>query len=181
MKLYTKVGDDGSTSLFGGSRVSKTDLRVVAYGCVDELNAALGVAVGTCEDAEIKAFLQQIQSELFVVGAELATPSTAQPRTQLAEDRIAALEGLIDRSDEECPPLTQFILPGGSPTAAHLHLARTVCRRAERATVELAAKEPVRNAIMVYLNRLGDLLFALARLANHRAGMPDVPWTGADA
>ena len=176
MKLYTKNGDDGSTSLFGGSRVSKTDPRVVAYGCVDELNAVLGMAVSANNDDEMNGSLQTIQSELFVLGAELATPSGATSQTVLGDDRIAALEQWIDAADEDCAPLTQFILPGGCPGAAQLHFARTVCRRAERAVITLGSTEPVRGAIVIYLNRLSDLLFALARLANHRVGCPDIPW-----
>ncbi len=181
MKLYTKSGDDGSTSLFGGVRVSKTDPRVVAYGCVDELNAAIGVAVSVSIDEEMRAHLQNIQSELFVIGAELATPSTGKTQAQLAQSSIDAIEGLIDSADGACSPLTQFILPGGCPSAATLHLARTVCRRAERAAIELASQEPVRDCVIVYLNRLGDLLFALARLANQRADHPETPWTNPDA
>lgn len=176
MKLYTKHGDDGSTSLFGGKRVSKTDPRVVAYGSVDELNAVLGVAVSESTDDETNASLRTIQSELFVLGAELATPSGTTSQSELGDDRIAALERLIDSADGACAPLTQFILPGGCPAAAQLHLARTVCRRAERAVIALAAIEPVRDAIVIYLNRLSDLLFAMARLANQRAGYPDIPW-----
>ena len=176
MKLYTKSGDDGSTGLFGGPRVSKCDPRVDAYGEVDEANAAIGVALAACRDTQIAERLLQIQADLFVVGAELATPSGNKPPNSISLPQISLLEQWIDEACAETLPLRTFVLPGGTPTAAALHLARTVSRRAERAVVSLSQHEEVRGEVIIYLNRLSDLLFAWARLANHRAGVADVPW-----
>ena len=185
MKIYTKAGDSGETGLFGGSRVAKDDARVEAYGTVDELNCALGAARAALPpDSPLDPLLARLQSELFDLGAELATPparldSKLGAKVPLATDaRIAALEAEIDRMEEELSPLKTFILPGGTPAAAALHLARGVCRRAERRTVTLAHLDAVavRPEALRYLNRLSDLLFVLARYANHTAGLPDVPW-----
>lgn len=179
MKIYTKTGDAGETGLFGGARVSKASARVAAYGDVDELNSALGLARLHRIDDERDALLGAIQSELFDLGAELAAkPGKTAPAPQVGEEEIARLERAIDRAEEELAPLSSFILPGGSPGAAHLHLARTVCRRAERSVVALAEDGSVRAEVLRYLNRLSDLLFVLARLANARAGVTDVPWQG---
>lgn len=181
MKIYTRTGDTGETGLFGGARVSKADLRVEAYGEVDELNSFVGLARTVRFDRDVDALLATIQSELFDVGAELAAvpgkeTKLAMPR--IDDEAIAALERAIDRADEELPPLTTFVLPGGSLAASHLHLARCVCRRAERRVVALARESDVREVVIRYLNRLSDLLFTWARLANHRAQVPDVPWIG---
>jgi cob(I)alamin adenosyltransferase len=176
MKLYTKRGDDGCTDLFGGTRVPKDDVRVWAYGEVDETNAAIGVSLSSLKDAEVSAILRQVQSELFVLGAELATPAGRESAVAIGDAEILRLEQSIDHATAEVAPLRNFILPGGNAGAAALHLARTVCRRAERAVVSLAGREPVRPAVIIYLNRLSDLLFALARLMNHRTGAADVPW-----
>jgi cob(I)alamin adenosyltransferase len=176
MKLYTKSGDDGSTGLFGGPRVLKCDPRVDAYGQVDETNAAIGVAICHCMDEEIAGRLKVIQADLFVIGAELATPQNAEPPHAISDLHISQLEKWIDESCGQTTPLRNFVLPGGSALAASLHLARTVCRRAERAVVALAQDARLRANIVIYLNRLSDLLFAWARLANHRAEVPDVPW-----
>ncbi len=176
MKLYTKTGDDGSTGLIGGPRVAKDDLRVAAYGDVDETNAALGVVIAGCADEKLVAMLRQIQHELFELGTQLATPQSASPMLSIRAEQVANLERWIDQASAEVPPLRNFILPGGTPSAAALHLARTVCRRAERTVVTLARKEPVGECIVPYLNRLSDLLFALARVCNHRAGVADIPW-----
>lgn len=183
MKIYTKTGDAGQTGLFGGARVSKADPRVDSYGAVDELNSCLGIARAQqgAPVADIDALLANIQSALFDLGAELATnPESEKPSglPQIAEAEIKELETAIDTFETELPALKTFILPGGSPLAAHLHLARTVCRRAERRVVALSDSSPVRDEIGVYLNRLSDLLFVLARVANHRAGVEDVPWVG---
>ena len=178
MKLYTKTGDDGTTGLFGGGRIAKASARVEAYGTVDETNAAIGVARTATLDPEMDGVLARVQEDLFVLGAELAcapdrTDKLAVPL--LGEAEIAKVEHAIDAADAACPPLTSFVLPGGSPAAAGLHVARTVCRRAERAA--LAVDDvPARREVLVYLNRLSDLLFALARQANVVAGVPDVPW-----
>lgn len=179
MKIYTKTGDRGETGLFGGGRVKKSDPRVAAYGEVDELNAALGVVRAQVEDPELERTLAAVQDELFCVGAELATPAGAPARAAVpaVEERWAErLEAAIDAWDAELPPLRQFVLPGGTRTAAALHLARCVCRRAERRAVALAAEAEVAPAVLTYLNRLSDLLFMAARLANHRAGRPEVAW-----
>jgi cob(I)alamin adenosyltransferase len=182
MKIYTRTGDAGDTALFGGGRVSKDHHRVSAYGSVDELNAGVGVAVAAVADAEIRERLVRIQHDLFALGALLATvpPQEDRPRPkglpELPLGRVAEMEAWMDAAEVELAPLRAFILPGGSPGAAALHLARTVCRRAERAVVHLATLEPVEEGIVVYLNRLSDLLFTFARLENHRAGAPDVEW-----
>jgi len=177
VKIYTKTGDAGDTSLFGGGRVGKDAVRVAAYGDVDELNAAIGLAMATPPTDLEHDLLESIQRDLFAVGGQLASPGkAARDKTSVPDDRIVALERAIDRIDEEVPALRAFILPGGTPKAAHLHLARTVCRRAERAVVTLHHVEAVPPEILRYLNRLSDLLFMLARLDNHRAGLPDHTW-----
>jgi cob(I)alamin adenosyltransferase len=183
MKIYTRSGDDGETGLFGGGRVLKSHIRVSAYGAVDELNAALGMAVATVGEGEIGSNLARIQADLFSLGASLATPGaedgTARPETPaLPLDRIREMEAWIDAATQETPPLKNFILPGGSQGAAVLHLARTICRRAERSVVHLGREEPIDGQIIRYLNRLSDLLFSYARLENHRRGVSDVPWRG---
>ena len=179
MKIYTKTGDTGETSLFDNSRVSKADPRVDAYGEVDELNACLGAARAAGLDAELSAALEAIQRELFAVGARLADPSARisarVTKAAVTDADIARLEATIDGLELELPPLRRFILPGGCPAGALLHLARTVSRRAERRIVALGAGavEPI---IVIYLNRLSDLLFVMARAANHRAGVPETEW-----
>lgn len=177
MKLYTRTGDSGETGLYGGQRVRKDHLRVTAYGCVDEANAALGVAATLGETER----LQQLQAMLFVVGGDLATPlSQGENRVpRVTESDTERLEQEIDLLEAELKPLQNFILPGGTPLAAALHLARTVTRRAERAVVALwdAEQGQVNPEALRYLNRLSDLLFALARWANQSAGQPDIAWT----
>ncbi|MEM1417224.1 MAG: cob(I)yrinic acid a,c-diamide adenosyltransferase [Myxococcota bacterium] len=183
MKIYTKTGDAGETGLFGGARVSKASARVEAYGEVDELNSTLGVARAIGLQADVDGLLAQVQLELFDVGAELAAvPEKAEKLfvPALQEESITRLERAIDTHEEVLPALQTFILPGGTLAAAQLHVARTVCRRAERRVVALAAQSPVRDELRHYLNRLSDLLFVLARVANHGAGVPDVPWKGRD-
>jgi cob(I)alamin adenosyltransferase len=178
MKLYTKTGDDGTTGLFGGGRVSKASARVEAYGTVDETNACIGVARATRLDPVIEDVLAHVQVDLFTLGAELACVPGREDRlgmTLLGGADIERLERAIDDADAACPPLKSFVLPGGSPQAAALHVARTVCRRAERALLFVDDNPPRREAL-VYLNRLSDLLFALARRANILAGIADVPW-----
>jgi cob(I)alamin adenosyltransferase len=182
MKVYTRGGDTGETSLFGGVRVSKDAARVEAYGAIDELNALLGVVRGDLEEGDLDEQLTLIQSSLFDLGSELATPDAEGSRTaqvaRVSETRVGELEGWIDRLEEELEPLRTFILPAGSRGAAGLHHARTVCRRAERRTVTLAAEVPLRGEVVRYLNRLSDLLFVMARVANHRAGVTEEPWVG---
>jgi len=176
MKIYTKTGDAGETGLFGGQRVAKDALRVQAYGSADECNAVLGVARAMGLDPELDHLLAQVQNQLFVVGADLATPGENPNIPRVSEADVTFLEGWIDQLEGELAPLRQFILPGGAPAAAYLHLARTVCRRAERGVVSLAQAEPVNAQVLAYLNRLSDLLFVVARVANARAGAADVPW-----
>jgi cob(I)alamin adenosyltransferase len=181
MKIYTKTGDGGQTGLFGGTRVSKASARVASYGDVDELNSVLGVIAAHESDAAVRAQLERIQGELFTLGAELAsTPDKAVSTgvDPLDEADIERFEHEIDALERDLAPLKSFVLPGGHPQAARLHLARTTCRRAERGVVALAAIEPVRAEILRYLNRLSDLLFAMARHANFRAKVDDVPWLG---
>ncbi len=177
MTIYTRTGDEGETALFGGGRVAKDDTRVAAYGDVDELNAALGAAAAA-EPRELERdLLERVQRDLFAIGGRLATPDPRKvPKAALPADRIRDLEAAIDRAEEELAPLSAFVLPGGAPKAAALHVARTVCRRAERSVVTLTRQAAVPGEILSYLNRLSDLLFVLARLANHRAGIPDRTW-----
>ena len=179
-KIYTRTGDAGETGLFGGGRVGKDDERVDAYGEVDELNAALGVARSHGLEPELEALAQSIQEQLFTLGAVLATPTgtkaeKAVPKVQ--PSWAAEMESAIDRFDLELPPLTQFILPAGNRAAAALHFARTVCRSAERRVAPLLRARKIDPAVGVYLNRLSDLLFTMARVSNHRAGLQDVLWT----
>lgn len=179
-KIYTRTGDRGETGLLGGSRVPKAHPRVEAYGAIDELNAAIGWARGQVGDADIRDRLGAIQPDLFTIGAHLAAPPAAPQRLprlpHLEPDRVPLLEQWIDQADAELPELRHFVLPGGAPAGAALHLARTICRRAERRLVRLAAEEEVDEGFVVYLNRLSDLLFMLARLASHRAGTPEPEW-----
>ena len=178
MKIYTRTGDAGETSLFDGTRVSKSDARVDAYGEVDEVNAYLGLARASKPDADIDEALLQIQRDLLALGACLADPASriaARVRKAAVTDAdVTRLEALVDRFEAELPPLTRFILAGGAPTGAALHVARTVCRRAERRIVSL---QPAADAVAVrYINRLSDLLFVLARVVNRRAGIPEIEW-----
>lgn len=205
MKLYTRTGDDGTTGLFGGGRVLKDDPRVEAYGTVDELNAAIGLAAAALPDPGaaiaparpgdrlqrdprtgneevfglIRAIFADLQSRLFDIGADLATPEGNKHEAKIQRitpEQVAEAERWIDRIDGGNAPMTSFVMPGGTELAARLHLARTVCRRAERLMVRLARTEPVTPNAIVYINRISDLLFAMARRANKEAGVPDVPW-----
>jgi cob(I)alamin adenosyltransferase len=181
MKIYTKTGDQGSTGLFGGGRVPKDDIRVEAYGDVDELNAVLGMARSVETMPRIDEVLVPIQRDLFAIGALLATPDRDKmalhlQKARIDEGRIAELERAIDEGEAELEPLTAFILPGGTTKAAALHVARTVCRRAERHVVRLQHEVELPALAVIYLNRLSDLLFTLARVANRRAGAGEVTW-----
>jgi cob(I)alamin adenosyltransferase len=179
VKIYTRTGDQGETGLLGGVRVKKHDARIEAYGTVDELNAVLGIVRATHPTQRVDQILEHVQNELFIVGAELATPAAKEVHTGTIEEaHIARLEEMIDLCETELAPLKNFILPGGCPAASQLHLARTVARRAERRVVELSESETVSPKIIMYLNRLSDLLFVLARFENTRAGVPDVKWGG---
>jgi len=179
VKIYTKTGDAGDTSLFDGTRVSKTDPRVVAYGDVDELQACIGVARAAGLPADLNAICVQLQRDLFALGARLADPAhkiaKRVEKIVINDESVTRLEGWIDRLDTEMPPLRHFILSDGGPGGAALHLSRTVCRRAERAAL-LLGKDAVEPVVIVYLNRLSDLLFTMARAANHRSGSPETPW-----
>jgi cob(I)alamin adenosyltransferase len=179
MKIYTKTGDAGQTGLFGGPRVAKDDLRIEAYGAVDELNAALGVVRAATPPAIIDEVLRRMQHELFVIGAQLATPKPAEKGVPMISDvHIAAAERDIDHFEERLPPLKEFILPSGTAVAAQIHLARAICRRAERRVVTFShsAADSVTPTLLAYLNRLGDLLFVLARAANQHAGRNETAW-----
>jgi cob(I)alamin adenosyltransferase len=180
MKIYTRTGDQGETGLFGGARVQKSDLRVAAYGEVDELNACLGFARAQPEgDRDVREMLEHIQKDLFAIGAQLADPaekiSERVAKAAVADADIERLENWIDQLEAALPPLRRFILPGGCSAGASLHLARTVCRRAERTIVALGAGK-VDSQILTYMNRLSDLLFVLARTVNHRTGRTETEW-----
>jgi cob(I)alamin adenosyltransferase len=180
VRIYTRTGDAGETGLLGGQRVRKSALRVEAYGELDELNACLGLAATASADAGTAQLLTQVQRHLFALGARVAdvrkTGVAAAEKTAFPDAHVATLERAIDLAEEALPPLKVFVIPGGSEAGARLHLARTVCRRAERRLVALAAQEDVPPVFLAYLNRLSDLLFVLARAANHRAGFPEIPW-----
>ena len=181
LKIYTKTGDQGTTALFGGGRVPKDDQRVDAYGDVDELNAAIGLVRSIEVMPRIDAVLVPLQRDLFAIGAILATPDLVKMQEQLAKasidsQRIHELEIAIDECDDELEPLKSFILPGGTPKSAALHVARTICRRAERRVVHLQHEIEIPPLVIIYLNRLSDLLFSLARVANKDAGTGEVTW-----
>ena len=180
MKIYTRTGDDGTTGLLGPGRVLKCAPRVEAYGSVDELNAVLGVARVHDAHGWLAGDLEALQSRLFSLGAELAAaePGMLANLERIADADVAGLERLIDRLEAELPPLKSFILPGGTPLAVQLHLARTVCRRAERRVVELQREETIEPVLVRYLNRLADLLFVMARWCNRRAGVAETEWRG---
>lgn len=180
-RIYTRTGDKGTTGLFGGGRVGKDDVRVDAYGEVDELNSAIGLAMALEAAPRIDDILRPIQHDLFAIGALLATPDREKMKAQLekarlGDARIEELEQTIDGGDAELEPLKHFIMPGGTPKAAALHVARTVCRRAERRVVHAAREHEVPPVIVTYLNRLSDLLFTLARVANRQGGVPEKEW-----
>jgi cob(I)alamin adenosyltransferase len=181
MRIYTKTGDAGETGLLGGGRVPKDHSRVEAYGDVDELNSAVGLVRATQPVHFMDDLLETIQRDLFALGGNLATPDPdrvkeALDKAEVSAERIAAFERVIDEADRELPPLRAFVLPAGTPKAAALHLARTICRRAERSVVRLSHEAYIPDLFLIYLNRLSDLLFTLARLANHRDGAGDVTW-----
>jgi cob(I)alamin adenosyltransferase len=176
LKIYTKTGDDGTTGLQGGKRVSKSDLRIIAYGAVDEANSSLGVALSGSIDADINELLTRIQNELFVAGSDLSNPDLEKPNNRITEQMVENLEKNIDRFEAELNPLTNFILPGGHKIAAHLHMARTISRRAETNVVALSKDERINLHCQKYLNRLSDLLFVLARVVNKRNGTSDIVW-----
>jgi cob(I)alamin adenosyltransferase len=179
LKIYTKTGDQGTTGLFGGGRVSKSAPRITAYGEVDELNAVLGIVRAETAHEPIRISITEIQGHLFTLGAQLASPKADPKIERMTSRHVELLERQIDVITQTLAPLKNFILPGGTRTSAFLHLARTVCRRAERATVSLTAipGETVDQWVLIYLNRLSDFLFTLARLANQLEKTEDIPWT----
>ncbi|MFO7447197.1 MAG: cob(I)yrinic acid a,c-diamide adenosyltransferase [Ignavibacteriaceae bacterium] len=180
MKIYTKSGDKGETGLFGGERVSKASVRIEAYGTIDELNSFIGLAVTETRNKEVQDALESLQVQLFTAGADLATPYTEKNKKyaipRVSAEFITEAEKKIDYFDSKLDELKQFILPGGSKSAALLHICRTICRRAERKVVELKSSEETGDNIIIYLNRLSDLFFVLARIENVEANIPDVPW-----
>ena len=179
MKIYTKTGDDGTTGLFGGKRVAKFSAGIEAYGTVDELNAVIGVALTHDLHAKVSEPLQHISSLLFTVGSDLATPQDASQKSSvpaITEEHVDFLEKWIDAYQEHLPALRNFILPGGSPGGAHLHLARTVCRRAERAIVALKQDEEINPIVLRFINRLSDYFFVAARFVNAKEGHDDIEW-----
>lgn len=178
-RVYTKTGDDGTTGLGGGQRVPKDSLRIEAYGTVDELNSAIGAALASGLEPTVAAELRRVQNELFHLGSDLCVleeDKVRMPVPRIEPTHAEALERVMDAMTEAVGPLTNFILPGGSPGAAHLHLARTICRRAERIAVALSRDEPIGPSVIVYLNRLSDALFVMARFENRFRGIPDTTW-----
>jgi cob(I)alamin adenosyltransferase len=180
MKIYTKTGDKGETGLFGGERVPKSALRIDAYGTIDELNAFIGLAVNEVRNTEVKALLEHIQNDLFSVGADLAAPEN-EKTSRLNIKRVKGsiyihLEKEIDKYEEKLEELRNFILPGGTKGASMLHICRTICRRAERLVTALQGEEKINENILIYLNRLSDLMFVLSRFENSFSGVPDVKW-----
>ena len=180
MKIYTKTGDTGDTGLWGGQRVPKDHLRVHAYGTVDECNAVIGLTRSTSLETNLDGLLKKIQNQLFILGADLANPSNQTSIERIGEREIHFLEEAIDEIETHLPTLKQFILPGGTPSSAYLHLARAVCRRAEREVVTLACQETLNPQTLIYLNRLSDFLFVATRWANHLAQVEDIPWIKPD-
>ncbi len=176
LKIYTKTGDDGTTGLQGNSRVSKSNPRIIAYGTIDEANAVIGIALSCKLDADITTLLNKIQNELFVVGADLSNPNMKDDKNRVTENMIYNLEKDIDKYEEELPPLTNFILPGGIITASQIHHARTIIRRAETNIALLSEQEKINDNCIKYINRLSDLFFVLGRVLNKRKGQKDILW-----
>ena len=176
MKIYTKTGDDGKTSLFDNSRVWKSHERIVSYGVIDELNSAVGIAISMDLDHQLKEILVRIQNELFIVGSDLANPNMSDTKIRTTENMTLSLENDIDTFESELSELTNFILPGGTLMSSILHLSRTIARRAETHVIALSQKEEINKIAIVYLNRLSDLLFVLARVLNKRKNIDDIVW-----
>lgn len=180
MKIYTKTGDKGETGLFGGKRVPKSSIRINSYGTVDELNAAIGLALCSAKDEKVKSILKKLQNQLFVVGADLATPLEVDTKIisipRISNEDIVGSENDIDLFNRQLESLRYFILPGGTQSAAQLHVARTICRRAEREVVLLSQQEEINQNIVIFLNRISDLLFILSRMENKIAEIPDQKW-----
>jgi cob(I)alamin adenosyltransferase len=176
VKIYTKTGDDGTTGLVGGKRVKKSNPRIIAYGAVDELNSAIGIVLSTALDSDIDEVLTTIQNHLFVVGADLANPNLNDSSSRVTCEMVTFLEKHIDRLENDLSPITYFILPGGHLMASQIHLARSICRRAETSIVELLESEQINKTCQIYMNRLSDLLFVIARSINKRKNIKDIAW-----
>jgi len=175
-KIYTKTGDDGTTGLVGGKRIKKSNPRIIAYGAIDELNSAIGIVLSSDVDRDINELLTRIQNHLFIVGSDLANPDLNDNSSRVQNNMIAYLEENIDRLESELDPITYFILPGGDEVASRIHLARAICRRAEVNIIELSEFEQINRICQIYINRLSDLLFVIARLINKRKKIKDVAW-----
>lgn len=176
MKIYTKTGDDGTTGLIGNKRVKKSNPRIASYGVVDELNASIGIVLSSKLPKDIRILLTKIQNDLFVVGADLANPNLKNKSNRVTSEMITYLEKEIDRLEEKLDPITYFILPGGDLIASQIHLARAICRRAETNVVSLSEVEAINNLCLIYMNRLSDLLFVVARTINKRKKISDIAW-----
>jgi cob(I)alamin adenosyltransferase len=176
VKIYTKTGDDGSTGLIGGNRVRKSSPRIIAYGEVDELNSSLGIVISLKLDADIADLLTKIQNDLFVVGADLASPDLKNTTNRVTDDMVQFIESNIDKLEMELDPISYFILPGGDTIASHIHMARAISRRAETSVVHLAEIEEINKTCKIYINRLADLLFVIARVVNKRKMIKDIAW-----
>jgi len=176
MKIYTKTGDDGNTGLQGNLRISKSHLRIISYGTIDEANAALGIVLANTLDEDITKILTGIQNELFLVGADLSNPNLNDLKNRVTLEMVERLEQYIDKFESDLPPLTNFILPGGDNTAAQLHYVRTVVRRAETHVVKLSEKDEINSNCIKYLNRLSDLFFVMGRIINKRKNIDDILW-----
>ena len=176
MKIYTKTGDDGSTGLQGNYRIDKSHPRIISYGAIDEANAALGIVLSNSLDEDITEILTEIQNDLFLVGSDLSNPNLNDVKNRVTLEMIEKLEQYIDKFESDLPPLTNFILPGGDPSAAQLHYVRTVVRRAESQTVLLGEKNEINSSCIKYLNRLSDLFFVIGRLINRRKNREDIVW-----
>lgn len=177
VKIYTKTGDDGTTGLIGGTRVKKTSTRIIAYGAVDEINSAIGIVLASEVDSDIRVLLTKIQNDLFLVGSDLANPNLKEASNRVTDDMVNHIEKEIDRLESELSPITYFILPGGNLLAAQIHLARAICRRAEVNIVKISENEEINTACRIYINRLSDLFFVLARTINSRKKIKDTAWT----
>ena len=176
VKIYTKTGDDGTTGLIGGKRIKKSNPRITAYGAIDELNAAIGIILGSKLDSDIRKLLIQIQNNLFIVGADLANPDLTNNSNRVTIDMTTFLEIQIDKLENDLPSITYFILPGGNLVASQVHLARAICRRAEVKIVELSGIDKINKNCQIYINRLSDLLFVVARTINKRKKIKDIAW-----
>ena len=176
VKIYTKTGDDGTTGLFGGKRIKKSNPRITAYGEIDELNAAIGIILASKLDSDIRKLLIQIQNNLFIVGADLANPDLTNNSNRVTTDMTTFLEVQIDKLENDLPSITYFILPGGNLVASQVHLARAICRRAEVKIVELSGIDKINKNCQIYINRLSDLLFVVARTINKRKKIKDIAW-----